>query len=190
MSTAYARPVIVPQRTPRGRDELERRALGLTQRQRTVLLLVDGRRDLIEIQRLAGRAGADQRCLGELIALGLVGGAGMTPDAVETSVLPSSLSLQGDSRWSVLDEEWACLDRPLDEARSLLLRAVRASAPLAGALTIMRLKRATTRESMEALLDEVESRLRKPHRQIIAAQTMRHVRHLLSLPSVTRPPAR
>jgi len=29
--------------------------------------------------------------------------------------------------------------------------------------------------------------LRKPHRQIIAAQTLRHVRHLLGLPTVSRP---
>jgi hypothetical protein len=46
----------------------------------------------------------------------------------------------------------------------------------------MKLKRATTRDELEALLEEVEQRLRKPHRMIIAAQTMRHVRHLLSLP--------
>jgi hypothetical protein len=35
---------------------------------------------------------------------------------------------------------------------------------------------------IESLLDEVEQRLRKPHRMIIAAQTMRHVRHLLGMP--------
>jgi hypothetical protein len=188
MPTAHPRPAIVPQRTPQGRGELERRELGLSQRQRTMLFLVDGRRDLVEIERLAAQAGADRRCLDELIAMGLVGGAGASPDNVDTSILPSSLSLQGDSHWSPLDDDWVRLDRPLDEARSLLLRAVRAAAPVAGTLTIMKLRRATTREALEALLDEVESRLRKPHRQIIAAQTMRHVRHLLSLPSVTRPP--
>ena len=47
----------------------------------------------------------------------------------------------------------------------------------------------STREAVEALLDEVEARLRKPRRQIIAAQTMRHVRHLLSLPVASRPPS-
>jgi len=46
----------------------------------------------------------------------------------------------------------------------------------------MKLRRAATRDDIEALLDEVEQRLRKPHRMIIAAQTMRHVRHLLGLP--------
>ena len=79
------------------------------------------------------------------------------------------------------------MDRPLAEARELLLRAVRQEAPVSGALTLMTLRRATTREAVESLLDEVEQRLRKPRRQIIAAQTMRHVRHLLSLPMATRP---
>jgi hypothetical protein len=69
-----------------------------------------------------------------------------------------------------------------------LLRAVRQEAPVSGALTLMKLRRASTREAVEALLDEVEQRLRKPRRQIIAAQTMRHVRHLLSLPLASRPP--
>ena len=62
------------------------------------------------------------------------------------------------------------------------MRALRAQAPVSGSLTLMKLRRATTRDEVEALLDEVEQRLRKPHRMIIAAQTMRHVRHLLSLP--------
>jgi hypothetical protein len=69
------------------------------------------------------------------------------------------------------------------------MRAVRQEAPVSGALTLMKLKRASNRETLEALLDEVELRLRKPRRQIIAAQTMRHVRHLLSLPTASRPPA-
>jgi hypothetical protein len=53
---------------------------------------------------------------------------------------------------------------------------------------LLRLKRASTREALAALLDEVEQRLRKPHRRIIAAQTLRHVRHLLTLPASSRPP--
>jgi len=74
------------------------------------------------------------------------------------------------------------IDRPLQEARELLMRALRAQAPVSGSLTLMKLRRAVTRDDIEALLDEVEQRLRKPHRMIIAAQTMRHVRHLLGLP--------
>lgn len=180
------------QRTAAGQAELATRQRGLTQRQRTMLFLVNGQRGLDEICALALQAGATAQCLTDLMALGLVtpADAPLPADAAadESSLLPSSQSLQGESNWSVLDEETdAPADRPLVEARELLLRAVRQEAPMSGALTLFKLKMATTREDLDILLDEVELRLRKPHRQIIAAQTMRHVRHLLSLPIASRP---
>ena len=189
MTTPLLRPATVPQRTAAGQAELERRGQALSQRQRTVLFLVDGQRDVAEVLRLAEQAGADGACLQELVGRGLVRGPG--GETSETSVMPSSLSLHGDSAWSALDsEELPSPDRPLDEARALLLRAVRSEAPVAGALTLLKLRRAQSREALEALLDEVEQRLRKPHRKIIAAQTLRHVRHLLSLPPHSRPASR
>jgi hypothetical protein len=176
-----------PERTSAGQLELVERKLGLTQRQRTVLFLVDGRRGRDEIGQLARQAGADARSLDGLIALGLVQWRDAAGDAVESALMPSSLSLSGDSSWSSIgDESGIGRDRPLDEARRLLMRAVRSEAPLSGALTLLRLKRATTLEELQLLLDEVEQRLRKPHRQIIAAQTMRHVRHLLDLAAAPR----
>ncbi len=186
-----------PRRTASGHAELATRGKRLSQRHRTVLLLVDGRRSEDDIRKLAAQAGAGAQCLDDLLALGLVARTGNTgADATVTvaasgdsSLLPSSQSLQGDSSWAVLDDDaGAGVDRPFAEARELLLRAVRQEAPVSGTLTLMKLKRATTREALEALLDEVEQRLHKPRRQIVAAQTMRHVRHLLSLPSASRPP--
>lgn len=185
-----------PQRTASGHAELATRGRRLSQRHRTVLLLVDGRRSEIEIRKLAAQAGAGAQCLDDLKRLGLVAGAGNDrADATvtlaadgESSLLPSSHSLQGESTWSLTDDDaQAPTDRPFAEARELLMRAVRQEAPVSGALTLLKLKRANTREAIEALLDEVEQRLRKPRRQIIAAQTMRHVRHLLSLPTASRP---
>jgi hypothetical protein len=185
------RPHLAPQRTVAGQTELGDRSRHLTQRQRTVLFLVDGQRSVDEIHRLAEQAGAGPTAFAELVALGLVAAPGVS-DAGDSSMLPlpSSQSLLGDSSWSALDDDPKQRgDRPLDEARSLLMRAVRSEAPVAGALTVLKLKRATTREALESLLDEVEQRLRKPHRRIIAAQMMRHVRHLLTLPAASRPPA-
>jgi hypothetical protein len=178
----------VPRRTPAGQAELNERSRELTQRQRTVLFLIDGVRGVDEIQALAEQAGAGAKAFAELVALGLVHAPGFDT-AGESSLLPSSHSLLGDTIWSVIDDEVTGKDRPFDEARTLLLKAVRTEAPVAGALTLLRLKRATTREALESLLDEVEQRLRKPHRRIIAAQTLRHVRHLLTLPATSRPPA-
>lgn len=193
---SQARPGTLPQRTASGHAELATRGRRLSQRHRTVLLLVDGRRSELDIRQLATQAGAGAQCLDDLERLGLVTrGSGHGADATVTvaaddsSLLPSSQSLHGESTWSTTDDETqASADRPLAEARELLLRALRQQAPVSGALTLMKLKRATTREAVEALLDEVEHRLRKPRRQIIAAQTMRHVRHLLSLPTASRPP--
>ena len=185
-----------PQRTASGHAELATRGKRISQRHRTVLLLVDGRRSELDIRKLAAQAGAGAQCLDELLSLGLIALSGndradttvTIAAGGESSLLPSSQSLQGESTWS--DDETdaaAAVDRPLAEARELLLRAVRQEAPVSGTLTLMKLRRAMTREAVEALLDEVEQRLRKPRRQIIAAQTMRHVRHLLSLPTATRP---
>ncbi len=190
-------PATPPLRTASGHAEMAKRGRRLSQRHRTVLLLVDGRRSENEIRTLAAKAGAGPECLDDLQTMGLVALAGSTgadmtvtqAAGADSSLLASSQSLHGDSSWSVLDDESpGAVDRPLAEARELLLRAVRQEAPLSGTLTLMKLKRATTREGLEALLDEVEQRLRRPRRQIIAAQTMRHVRHLLSLPTVSRPP--
>jgi hypothetical protein len=195
--TPLQQPGVRPQRTASGHAELAKRAKRLSQRHRTVLLLIDGQRNVDAVCQLAAQAGADVQCLEDLLALGLVTLASTAPaDAAvtvaaggESSLLPSSQSLQGESTWTELDDQPAdAVDRPFAEARELLLRAVRQEAPVAGALTLMKLKRATSREALEALLDEVEQRLRKPRRQITAAQTMRHVRHLLSLPAASQIP--
>lgn len=184
--------LVVPQRTAAGQAALTRRTRELTPRQRTALFMVDGKRSVDIVLALASQAGAKATDFSDLVRLGLVCTPGLPVAAVlsESSMLPSSQSLHGDSIWSQLPEEDTVLrttDGPLIEARALLVRAVRSAAPLAGALTLRRLKRASTRAELEALLDEVEQRLRKPHRSVIAAQTLRHVRHLLTLPATTYP---
>jgi hypothetical protein len=184
--------LVVPQRTAAGQAALTRRTRELTPRQRTALFMVDGKRSVDIVLALASQAGAKASDFSDLVTLGLVSTPGLQTAAVltESSMLPSSQSLHGDSTWSQLPEDETVqhvTDGPLIEARALLVRAVRSAAPLAGALTLRRLKRASTRAELEALLDEVEQRLRKPHRSVIAAQTLRHVRHLLTLPATTYP---
>jgi len=195
------RQAVVLAKTQDGLNELSKRTRGLSQRHRTLLLLVDGRRSLDQVLSMAEAAGVQPSVFDELVELGLV--AQQTAEPVESapqaiaqhidlplestmdsSMLPAARSLLPESAWDVLDSVRgeAGHDRPFEEARELLLRTVRAEAPVAGSLTMLKLRRASTREQLEALLDEVEQRLRKPQRMIIAAQTMRHVRHLLSLP--------
>jgi hypothetical protein len=202
-------PKQAPYKTAEGQAEMAQRTRQLSQRHRTVLLMVDGRRSLAELQALALQSGVPQG-LDELLAWGLVA---MPPDdapplppaarvaaappvdsMADESLLPSVRSLAPESSWTPLDpaaasaESAAPGDRPLEEARDLLLRAVRAEAPVTGSITMLKLRRAGTRAELAALLDEVEQRIRKPRRLIIAAQTLRHVRHLLSLPAGNGPP--
>jgi len=113
------------------------------------------------------------------------------------SVLPASRTLSpesvsADSRFEdrALAEAWpeprdaddeaaSTTDPAVTEARDILLRAVRSVAPVAGSLTLLRLRRARTREELVGLLDEVEQRIARPPRPLAAAQTLRRVRDLL-----------
>lgn len=217
----------VPVKTPEAVAELSSRQRKLSQRHRTVLLLVDGRRAEDEVRQLAVAAGSPDTAFDELLDLGMISrpaplepepvkraapvesrpaplmaapepaAASMSaPDSV-VSLLPASLSLQPESHldsslnelpgaaMDALDSEpFDVQDEALEEARAILLRAVRAEAPVAGSLTMLRLRRARTREDLESLLEEVESRIFKPFKGLWASQTMARVRELLS----THPP--
>ena len=212
-----------PVKTPEAVAELSSRQRKLSQRHRTVLLLVDGRRPEEEVRQLAIAAGSPDTAFDELLELGMISRpmplepeprkepvavvvsrpmpllvepqSPPPPDSV-VSALPPSLSLQPESHLDSLNdvagaamdaldsEPFDVQDHALEEARAILLRAVRAEAPVAGSLTMLRLRRARTREDLESLLEEVESRIFKPFKGLWASQTMARVRELLS----TQPP--
>jgi hypothetical protein len=208
---------LIPIKTPLGQAELVTRERRVSQRHRTVLFLVDGKRSAVEVRDMALKAGVPESCFDELVAMGLItlpeptASLLLTP-AGPVDVLHVELPLQGpDSKGATGDsslppsrtlypesvsadstlaatpttEAWLpsggqdALDPAFAEARLILLRAVRAEAPLAGSLTLMRLRRARTRLDLVELLDEVEARITKPRRSLAANQTMRRVRMLL-----------
>jgi hypothetical protein len=195
---------LVPAKTAAGQAELDRRQRALTQRHRTMLFLIDGRRSADEVKDMAERAGAPSSCFDELLSLGLIEltppprarrearSSGAVADSrPDSSFLPSARSLlpestlsdsmfgSGSSPESLLREADEQADAALEEARRILLRAVRAESPVAGSLTIIKLKRARTRGDLLALMPEVESRISRPLHRLTAAQTLRHVRSLL-----------
>lgn len=215
-------PLFVPVKTPEGQAELSQRTRRLSQRHRTALLLVDGRRSMVQVQTLAQQAGVPQSCVDDLLQLGLIivvqttvalprAAATTTAplleidvllddptagpsvlDAADDSELPASRTLQPESVFTDSKQaEFTAADATIselastrsadafDEARDILLRAVRAEAPVTGSLTLLRLHRARTRSDLEALLDEVEARISKPQRLLAAGQTLRRVRELL-----------
>ena len=189
----------VPVKTPQGHEELSQRVRRLSQRHRTLLLLIDGRRQVEQVLQMAAAAGVPAECFHELVDLGLVA---LTLPAQGTDIYLPELDLPEPHVDSALPSAQALLpdadgvsppagpelppagptDPQLEEAREMLLRAVRNEAPVTGSLTAMKLKRAASRDELGALLDEVEQRIRKPRKQLITAQLLRQVKHLLSLP--------
>ncbi len=207
-----------PVKTADGQDELSSRKRRLGQRHRTVLLLVDGRRSADEVRALARQAGVPPGCFEELLSLGLIaqpagapaaGDAAGPPagaprdDAGDSSLLPPSRTLQPESVLGDLPLDGAALPEPLpaellaldagdplfEEARALLVRALRAEAPVAGSLTLLRLRRARSRADLAGLVGDVESRIVKPHRSLAAQQTLQRVRQLLASAPAAAPVA-
>jgi hypothetical protein len=211
---------LIPIKTPEGQAELNARQRRVSQRHRTVLFLIDGKRNAEEVRTMATKAGVPESCFGELVELGMIMLSEPTfsllidepaampgtmhvdvplpgPDsvsAVSDSVLPPSRSLFPESvstdsalggvstaqAWLNADtSDSESLDPAVAEARLILVRAVRAQAPLAGTITLLKLRRARTRADLVSLLDEVESRISKPHRSLSATHTMRRVRQML-----------
>ena len=222
----------IPVKTPEGSAELHKRTHHLSQRHRTVLLLVDGRRTLIDVQTLAMQAGSPPSCMEDLLTLGLVVISQPTlpvtrysaepptpseqPDVWLGSVLPGSASASASESAAasakVIEPPGAAGQNAgqnagqsagqialrgsaqdtaittIETAREILLRAVRQEAPLVGALTLLRLRKARTAEDLQALLGEVELRISKPQRALTAQQTLRRVRQLLSGQPESQPP--
>src|SRR5438128_2652684 len=101
----------VPVKTAEGQAELDTRGRRVSQRHRTVLLLVDGRRTEVEVRALAAQAGAPTACFDELVASGLIALRSAAarrsprrppvppsaPAPLEDSLLPSVRSLPPDS---------------------------------------------------------------------------------------------
>lgn len=238
----------IPVKTADGLAELSQRQRRLSQRHRTVLLLVDGRRSEQQVRSMAQQAGSGESCFGDLLDLGLIAlqqpkepadpltstiplprapevedtplhvdipiddpvPAPAAPDATprkghaaaveeHESVLPAARTLQpesvlgdslpGSSTLEDFDaiEAHSAHDSSLEEARDILLRAVRSEAPLTGSLTMLRLRRARTRDDLMGLIDEVEDRIVKPYRSLAAQQVLRRARHLLVVKADTQP---
>jgi hypothetical protein len=211
----------VPVKTMDGHAEVRERVRRLSQRHRTVLLLVDGKRSEQQVRQFAQQAGAGDGCFDDLLELGLIARpaqsgeatlqvdipigeneaparAAATADGPE-SELPAARTLQPDSVLndsllgnSVLRafdalEAARIEDAPLEEARGILMRAVRSEARLSGSLTLLRLRRARTRRDLAELIDEVEARIVKPYRSLSAQQTLNRARRLLATPSDESP---
>ncbi len=196
-------PERVPVRSPSGNAELQSRDRKLSQRLRTVLLLIDGKRSSTEIQTMALQAGASQDALSSLLAQGFV----LAPETDAPAAAPliqakpaakpmNDASVQTLQQTEKLMPAVATVNaKPADErasisnmltggarlsqGRMVLLEALKRHAPVAGAMLSMRVSRAEYREDLVALLDEVQSKLAKSSYPGEAAALLKKARYLL-----------
>lgn len=81
------------------------------------------------------------------------------------------------------DEAGQPRDPVMEEVRRMLMREVRSRAPVTGAMTVMKLRRAASREDVLVLLDEVASHIAQPMRQLSAHQILTNARSMLERPN-------
>lgn len=196
--------VEIPCKTAAGRAELAGGQRRLSQRHRTLLLLVDGRRTLAEVVSMGLQAGVPRGYIDELMALGMVvltvegpAGAANRPTG-ETDLAPMLAALDTQPMpfqdaedtlglgVAITDTELAALDLKdvtLAEARNLLLTALRSAGAWTGAVTQLRVRRASDREDLLSLLPEVRSRLCRHEPEAAVDQLIGQVRQLLSWPA-------
>jgi hypothetical protein len=195
-------------KTESGQIEMARRQLGLSQRHRTMLILVDGKRTRSQVLELAAQVGISKAYLDEISDLGLVTDAvahgrrahelqmgyraegrvlartAPVPDASDSTV----------SDWGQLDDsvgfgmamtnsELAALDVSdtlVSEARKFMVQALRLEAPLSGAITMLKVRRARTRNELAGLLHEVRGKIAGAHERSEAALLFRRALTLLA----------
>lgn len=215
----------IPCKTAAGHAELTARARRLSQRHRTLLFLVDGRRSLDEVSRLGEQAGVPRAYLDELLALGLIVLAAPVSDRGPSLEDPAwapteqtlatrhpALPLDDDEEAPSLPFGWpsdlsslpnvfssaqdsigfgaavghtelsmlAAGDPALDRARSVVLHALLSTSPVAGAVTMLRVRRSRSRAQLRALLPEVQARLSRPHHLADARLVIQRVEALLA----------
>lgn len=212
----------IPCKTAAGHAELAARERRLSQRHRTLLFLVDGRRSLAEVVGLGEQAGVPRAYIDELFALGLIvlaapiTSAGDPTDPAwapteqtvpprparardaasgeslplgwptDLASLPRVFSSAEDSVGLGLpasDSELSELDRydpAFAQARSVVLQALLSTSPVAGAVTMLRVRRSRSRSQLRALLPEVQARLSRPRHLADARLVIQRVEALLA----------
>lgn len=189
----------IPCKTAAGHAELAVRQRGLSQRHRTLLFLVDGQRTLEEVIELGLRAGVPKAYVDELLALGLVvlaapvaaapmGASRLAgrpvehpwaQDSSDADEVEDTIGL-GAAVTNTQLADFDAQDEDVAQARRLLLTALRAHAPVSGAVTQLRVRRARRREDLMGLLGEVEQRLQRHRDEVELRQLLERVARLLA----------
>lgn len=154
----------MPAKTEMGRAEIESRTRKLPGGLRSVLLLVDGRRTVAELQELARRLNAPEDALQQLLSLQLISGDAVDarPSIGEAANEPVAAAESGANRYRIL--------------YALMTDVVREQLGVRGYFFQLKLERAEDERSLQALLPELQSALAKKTSMQGAASTVERIR--------------
>lgn len=192
---------MIPLKTPQGQQELTRRSHGLSQKHRTILLLVDGRRTLDDVMSLAQHAGATPKHFEELLVLKLLRvpelaviaagqidevdiplHTGLTLPPPEEDVAPVVRQAEAVAETAAPIATGAVNEAALmlESVREMLIDMLKIAAPVTGTLTMMKLRRAQGREELADLLYEVQTKVERSRtKPADVDRTLQHARELL-----------
>ena len=157
---------LMPAKTEQGRAEIESRSRKLPGGLRSLLLLVDGRRTVAELQELAKRLNAPEDALQQLLSLELISGeaaaAAASPSIGEPANEPISPRDGGSNRFGIL--------------YALMTDLVREQLGVRGYFFQLKLERAQDDAALEGLLPELQSALAKKTSMQGAASSIARIR--------------
>lgn len=160
---------LMPAKTEQGRAEIESRSRRLPGGLRSLLLLVDGRRTVAELQALAKRLNAPEDALQQLLSLELISGeaaaataATASPSIGEPANEPIAPRDGGTNRFGIL--------------YALMTDLVREQLGVRGYFFQLKLERAQDDAALEALLPELQSALAKKTSMQGAASNIARIR--------------
>ena len=157
---------LMPAKTEQGRAEIESRSRKLPGGLRSLLLLVDGRRTVAELQELAKRLNAPEDALQQLLSLELISGEGAAaaspPSIGEPANEPIAPRDGGSNRFGIL--------------YALMTDLVREQLGVRGYFFQLKLERAQDDAALEARLPELQSALAKKTSMQGAASAIARIR--------------
>ena len=146
-------------KTAKGRDEVTRRALKLNGRQRSVLIMLDGRKSCAALAPLMP-AGQVAAIVGELLALGLIA------PCAGTAPVPATAPIVGDAG--------------LDRVRRYMVGAARTHLGLLAEEVVARIERASDAGQLRGVVGHWHMALRdSKHGRAAAGDCLREVRAAL-----------
>ena len=155
---------LMPAKTEQGRAEIENRSRKLQGGLRSLLLLVDGRRSIAELQELAKRLNAPEDALHQLLSLELISGemAAAQPSIGEPANEPIAPQENGINRYGIL--------------YALMTDLVREKLGMRGYFLQLKLERAEDDAALEGLLTELQAALARKTSPQGAASSIARIR--------------